>query len=904
MNIKDITVNEDNAMKKYPVQSRQTCFVRIMPVLAVLSIAFSADLTAKDAGVKKESTSMQSEVEKELSAQELYASKSLIMANKAMMSKQYDDALNILDIAEQVLNYFAQNRQYTMTASLKQLWDELFIQMSAREYDKCKEILKKIDKLTANAPKSNLVSWKIADLQLKWKVFKRNCIESYAQDLYKQCRDQFVNVLSQKDAAKAADDATKIRSTLNVALCMHYLGAKFGEEQALRKAISTGNQDFYNKVLAIQKQCSKVVNYKDFVDKTSLETHDPAYGDNQKQIHKLYRQGETLYRKRKFTEARDKMEQILVLDPYNDKAIQLLTRIYRKLYIVADMRVYNDLLQEQALIEWRWVESVPPKAAEQEKAPREYVGSDSPLRKKIKDITIDSISFEQYTVREAIEELKKKSQQHDPDGTGVNFAAKDSKSGASLFDKEISFSLEKIPLQDAIRYLCLISGLGFRIDDKDQMIYIGDPADIMQGVTFEHREFPIRRVTVDRMIDAKTTAGGEETSKKSDDKEFSIDNAFEDDKVEDTFKSGAGAKSIDIPDYSPRLKQYLINLGFNFPEGTAVGYDINTSRLTLKHMPEVLDKIELLLREIDIDRPLVLMEAKMMEISMTDLEELGFDWTLTHENTNERWSFAIGSPVRKPLNASNSILINNMNILPNFGGDNVWNLFLTVYALDQTSRAEVLSTPKIISGDGSPGVIKMVREMYFPDDWDEPEIGTSCGNSVTLEPSVPNFGEKTDVGIIFKATPQVSPNNYTIDLNFQPEVIDLVGWSDYSYDIVFGKFGSPAAGQVDTNTGGTTGAIHATLKMPELSRRSVVTNVKVYDGQTVMVGGMLVDHQSHRDDQWPILGDIPLLGRLFTMDSFSGKKHNLLISVTSRLIGGDGSPLRSNPTPGLPDFRR
>ena len=71
-----------------------------------------------------------------------------------------------------------------------------------------------------------------------------------------------------------------------------------------------------------------------------------------------------------------------------------------------------------------------------------------------------------------------------------------------------------------------------------------------------------------------------------------------------------------------------------------------------------------------------------------------------------------------------------------------------------------------------------------------------------------------------------------------------------------------------------------------------------------MVGGMLVDHQARRDDQWPILGDIPLLGRLFTMDSFSGKKHNLLISVTSRLIGGDGSPIRPNPTPGVPDFRR
>ena len=109
MNIKDITVNEDNAMKKYPVQSRQTCFIRIMPVLAVLSIAFSADLTAKDAGVKKEATSMQSEVEKEFSAQDLYVLKSLKMASTAIENKQYDDALSILEISDLILKYFAQN---------------------------------------------------------------------------------------------------------------------------------------------------------------------------------------------------------------------------------------------------------------------------------------------------------------------------------------------------------------------------------------------------------------------------------------------------------------------------------------------------------------------------------------------------------------------------------------------------------------------------------------------------------------------------------------------------------------------------------------------------------------------------------------------------------------------------
>ena len=94
------------------------------------------------------------------------------------------------------------------------------------------------------------------------------------------------------------------------------------------------------------------------------------------------------------------------------------------------------------------------------------------------------------------------------------------------------------------------------------------------------------------------------------------------------------------------------------------------------------------------------------------------------------------------------------------------------------------------------------------------------------------------------------------------------------------------------------------MKMPELSRREVQTKIKVYDGQTVMIGGMIVDRQTRQDDKWPVLGDVPLFGRLFSRDSTFIEKENLLVSVTSRLISGDGVPLRSNPATGLPDFRR
>ena len=311
----------------------------------------------------------------------------------------------------------------------------------------------------------------------------------------------------------------------------------------------------------------------------------------------------------------------------------------------------------------------------------------------------------------------------------------------------------------------------------------------------------------------------------------------------------------------------------------------------VQHTPENLRKLELLIREIDIDTPLVLIESKIMEISMNDYEELGFDWTLTHENVNPNWSFSISSPMG-PSMGTNNTLINNLNILPNFGSDNVWSLFLTVNAIDRTDRAEVLSSPKLMAKNGESATIRMVRQMYFPDSWSEPEISTSCGSSVSLKPSVPEFGDATDVGVVFTATPTVSPNNYTINLELAPSVVDLVGWSDYSYEIVFGYF---------TDIDNTS---KITMKMPELSRREVQTKIKVYDGQTVMIGGMIVDRQTRQDDKWPVLGDVPLFGRLFSRDSTFIEKENLLVSVTSRLISGDGVPLRSNPATGLPDFRR
>ena len=307
--------------------------------------------------------------------------------------------------------------------------------------------------------------------------------------------------------------------------------------------------------------------------------------------------------------------------------------------------------------------------------------------------------------------------------------------------------------------------------------------------------------------------------------------------------------------------------------------------------PENIRQLEFAIRDMDMQDPLILIESKMVEIKMNDLEELGFDWTLSHGNgEDDHFNFTFTSP-SIGSGWSDNTLVNNLNLIPNFGPGGTWSLFLTINAIDRTDRSEILSTPKVVTVSGRQAQVQMVRQMYFPESWTEPQINTSCGSSVSFEPSYPEFGGPRDIGTSLTVTPTLQPNNYTVRLELNPSVTDLTGWSDYSYNYVIGDFSSGDEYPM-------------TLKMPEISNREVQTTIKVYDGQTVVLGGILSDSHGQLSDRWPIYADIPLIGRLFTESASQAHKDNLIISVSTRLISGDGIPVRTNTQNGLPDFRR
>ena len=725
----------------------------------------------------------------------------------------------------------------------------------------------------------------------------------YGNKILEECEQTFNKLLILSDT-KHTDETIvigqKLLKDLICANVVYYLGIPPGIDEEGNYVVPTyDNADlqvaiandpvkkkkdqFAATVESMRNATQERIDSQYFWDETSLDAVDPRYNERQREINLLFRAGQFLYQNDAWDEARDKMEQILVKDPYNEDAITLLEKIYRRLYAIADVRVYNELLREQAQSDWAWVESIPDVrniVITGSADPYEAAGNE--LYNRLNDLMIDHIEFEGSDITSAISLLRARSKDLDPQGEGFNIIVPQSEKYA---DKTVTLNLDQIPLYEVIRYICKITGLNFRIDETDKIITIGSGSDVSDMVT---RYIPIRQATILRIVGNMRAEGiGDGITQ------------------EDTVGAGdtvgslitlSGAESDPdsqrVTSIAPEtLRTYFSESGIPFEEGSSIAYDARANKLTVVNTPENIRQLEFAIRDMDMQDPLILIESKMVEIKMNDLEELGFDWTLSHSgNEEDHFNMTFTSP-SIGSGFSDNTLVNNLNLLPNFGPGGSWSLFLTINAIDRTDRSEILSTPKVVTVSGRQAQVQMVRQMYFPERWTEPEISTSCGSSVTFEPSYPEFGSPRDIGTSLTVTPTLQPNNYTIRLELNPSVTDLTGWSDYSYNYVIGEFSSGEEYPM-------------TLKMPEISNREVQTTIKVYDGQTVVIGGILSDTHGQLSDRWPIFSDIPLIGRLFTESAAEAHKDNLIISVSTRLISGDGIPVRTNTQNGLPDFRR
>ena len=149
----------------------------------------------------------------------------------------------------------------------------------------------------------------------------------------------------------------------------------------------------------------------------------------------------------------------------------------------------------------------------------------------------------------------------------------------------------------------------------------------------------------------------------------------------------------------------------------------------------------------------------------------------------------------------------------------------------------------------------------------------------------PTSFETKPVGITLEVEPTVGPDGYTIDLILSPRVVEFDGFINY---------GSPISTVVTVQGFGLSSNFLVTdnvINKPVFSTREVTTEVTVYDGQTVVIGGLMREDIQKTEDKVPILGDIPLAGRLFRTSADQHIKRNLIMFVTASLLDPAGQPL-------------
>lgn len=177
---------------------------------------------------------------------------------------------------------------------------------------------------------------------------------------------------------------------------------------------------------------------------------------------------------------------------------------------------------------------------------------------------------------------------------------------------------------------------------------------------------------------------------------------------------------------------------------------------------------------------------------------------------------------------------------------------VVVSALKTQSNVKVMSNPTIVTLNNTEAVLNIGQEFPIPSYNYNSERGTFEVSGFAYKP----------IGIILKVTPQVNARGI-IKLNLEPEVSQQNG---------------------STSFGGAGGA-----SIPIIATRKVKTQVSLKDGFTMGIGGLITDSRDHGGTKVPVLGDIPLLGRLFSSKNVNDVSTNLLIFITAKTVTADGA---------------
>jgi len=399
-------------------------------------------------------------------------------------------------------------------------------------------------------------------------------------------------------------------------------------------------------------------------------------------------------------------------------------------------------------------------------------------------------------------------------------------------------------------------------------------------------------------------------------------------------------------------KTMLQSMGVSFPPSASATFWPHSGTLIVRNTQDNLDMVDALVDQANASAPKqVSIESKFVEINQNNAKELGFDWLLGPFSLNGKvfggggtagngvpvdpanFPFVdpvTGNPIgQNPVTSGNrsgnfAISANALDalLLPGLGqvagvAPSMFGLAgvftnpqfqVVIRALNQKKGVDLLSAPSVTTKSGQRAIIEVIRELRYPRTYTQPQvpsISSSTGSTViggattvpvVVTPTTPQDWETRNTGVTLEVEPVVGGDATTIDLNLIPQVVEFEGFINY---------GSPInAIGVNSLAGAITTSVPVELtpnviNQPVFSTRKVTTSVSVYDGQTVVIGGLMREDVQKTEDKVPIIGDIPLVGRAFRTNTEQHTKKNLVIFVTAKIITPAGLPLNEEEEEGL-----
>jgi MSHA type pilus biogenesis protein MshL len=277
-------------------------------------------------------------------------------------------------------------------------------------------------------------------------------------------------------------------------------------------------------------------------------------------------------------------------------------------------------------------------------------------------------------------------------------------------------------------------------------------------------------------------------------------------------------------------------------------------------------------------------ETRLYDVTLNNQFQFGIDWVHVAEAYGGSLGFG-GATL--PVAAGGAQLldstiggINRLGIVGTSGsttpGGNPaslvfqnFNTAAAVNALQQQGTVEVIATPRIRTLNNQTALMKVGEEVPFFNTSTTTLPGTSAGTSSFVQQTVVN---SITIGTILSITPQVSSDDW-ISLDISPVLTSLK--SIVSVSSTGGGSGSGSS----SNGSGSSGAT-----APDLDTKQESTLVRVRDGNTVVLGGLIQTQKAKNDTKIPLLGDIPLVGKLFTGTFRFTQKKELVIFVTPHIV--------------------